>query len=399
MGARPTPPAGSMNGSFVAEWFGHRVWPDVTDSDAARDDQSRRACPFLTAATGEPALCVKLARGWQEPYGVCTISSDSNGARQDWIACPHRTLDQHFTLLATAVRRAFGLKKRRALLLLPLTVLHRQEERARIRTTLLAGSRVFLFSTQKLGGEIDLPETEASPGAAVDISVFEVLESEEDGKPLTFGKHLFYEIQTADFHGSPLHAAALLRDLCAKGAASLDYHQALKSRIEICGTGVEGPNKANIFKRTIYQMIFKIELARDPQCAGFAIVLPVPVWQSWLRHLGQPQLTAQTRKDKRVHLAIPFEASTASGQRAQATIYVFDIDRSADESPHPLHIVQEVAVSADALVYHTFVRASNEALERGVIETFRRSFMRRVQQGWTDQLRSPDERPPLPEDP
>ncbi len=394
MGARRTPARGCTTGNFVAEWFGHRVWPDVNESDASRRDQSARLCPFLTIATGESASCIKRAHGWDEPYGVCTVSSDSNGVRQDWIACPHRTLDQRFTLLTTAIRNAYAVENHANVLLLPLTVLHREDQRARIRAGLASGSRLFLFASQKLGGEIDLPETDASPGAAVDMSVIEVLDAEENGKPLTFGNHLFYEIQTSDFHGSPLHAAALLRDSCPRGEPTAEYHSVLKSRVEICGTGVEGPNKANIFKRTIYQMIFKIELARDPQCAGFAIILPIPVWDSWLKHLGRPELIPTAEGSHRVALTAPSDAATASGERARATVYVFDIDRTAAESPHPLQIVQEVEVSADALAYHSFVRASNEALQGGVIATFRRSMIQRVQKGWNDQLRSRSEGEP-----
>ncbi len=73
---------------------------------------------------------------------------------------------------------------------------------AQIRQALAARQPVFVFSAQKLGGEIDLPETDASPGAAVDMSVIEVLQANRSGHPEVFGKHMFYEIQTADFHGS-----------------------------------------------------------------------------------------------------------------------------------------------------------------------------------------------------
>ncbi len=386
MGARPTPPQGCDTGNFVAEWFGHRVWPDVDASGTARRDQSARLCPFLTTATGERTECAKRARGWKEPYGVCTISSDSNGLRQDWIACPHRTLDQHFTLLASTVRSSFSIAPDTGVLLLPLTVLHRGAHRRRILEAIKASSRVFLFSSQKLGGEIDLPETDASPGAAVDMSVIEVLAADARGEPSKFGKHLFYEIQTADFHGSPLHAAAALRGLCPSGPPTQAYHANLKSRVQVCGTGVEGPNKANIFKRTIYQMIFKIELARDPQCAGFAIVLPVPVWDSWLKHLGQPEFVQVGDHPARVALSAPSATDLPSGERAQATVYVFDIDRDSKETPSPLRIVQEVSVSAAALAYHAFVRASDQALRRGVVSAFRSSFIDRVKRGCQGQL-------------
>jgi Restriction endonuclease NotI len=390
MAGRATPPKGHTAGNFVAEWFGHRVWPRVDQSLTARTNQSSRACPFLTAATSEPTGCVKFAPGWTEPYGVCTISSDSNGSQQDWIACPYRTFDQHFTLLATAVRAAYGEPDGTSLVLLPLTVLHREDQRQMLRQGFADGARVFLFSAQKLGGEIDLPETDSSPGAAVDMSVIEVTALDAAGKPVEFGKHLFYEIQTADFHGSPLHAAKHLRESCAAGEPDLNYHATLADNIEIAGTGVEGPNKANIFKRTIYQMIFKIELARHADCAGFAIVLPVPVWDSWLRHLGQPSLVQVGDDPTSVTLpeADPKMASTA----APATIYVFDIDSGSAEVPSPLRIVKRVSCSAAALAHYAFTVAADKALKGSVIATFRSALEERVTRGWNNQLRKGDKK-------
>ena len=386
MGARSTPPAGCTDGNFVSEWFGHRVWSVVSDSEQARSDQSGRLCPFLTVAIGETTHCVKRVSGWSEPYGVCTISSDSNGSRQEWIACPYRTLDQHFTLLETSVNHAFGVRADTETLLLPLTVLHRQDQRKRIRDALSSKARAFLFSATKLGGEIELPETEASPGAAVDMSVIEVLGLDKEGKPSKFGKHLFYEIQTADFHGSPLHAAKLLRKSCPKDAGGDGYHDDLKRRVEICGTGVEGPNKANIFKRTIYQMIYKIELAQAAECAGFAIVLPMPVWESWLKHLGKPKLEVKPGDEAIYQMRAPKSAPTKSSKRARAMVYVFDINTGAAESPSPLKIVRRVEVSADALAHHAFVKASDEAIRRGVVGKFRKSMIARISNGWKNKL-------------
>ncbi|WP_197453409.1 PDDEXK family nuclease [Caulifigura coniformis] len=355
----------------------------MNDSPAARRDQSQCQCPFISIATGEQIECVKVRDG--EPYGVCTISSDSNGERQDWIACPHRTLDQHFTLLSTAVQRAFGIASADDLTLAPVSALRTPEQQQRVRESFRLGKRVFLFTGTKLGGEVDFRETDASPGAAVDMSVIEVTGLDESGQPLTFGNHLLFEIQTSDFHGSPLHAAGALRAVCPRGEAREGYHDELRKRPEIAGTGVEGPNKANIFKRTIYQMIFKIELARDSECAGFAIILPVPVWQSWLRHLGCPDLEAIGSDARKMRLRTPGDAE--SGLNAHATVYVFDIDRESKESPSPLIVVREVEVSAAALTHHAFVRASNEAIQRGVTESFRKSFKDRVRKGWTGKLR------------
>ena len=386
MGARPTPRKGCTAGNFVAEWFGHRVWPTVDQSDVAHKNQSARACPFLTVATGERVECIKKTSGWAEPYGVCTISSDSNGSRESWIACPYRILDQHFALLSTAVRYSYGIAEGEDVLLLPITVLHREQERQRLRASLHTGRRVFVFASQKLGGEIDLPETTDSPGASVDMSVIEVVGLDVTGKPGECGKHLFFEIQTSDFHGSPLHAAEALKRLCPRGGRRAQYHDRLASQVEVCGTGVEGPNKANIFKRTVYQMIYKIELAKRCQCAGFAIVLPTPVWESWKRHLGQPDLKAMDGDPSRRALLAPNEPKPDPRQPSVATIYVFDIDSDSRESPQPLRVVQRISCTAQALSYHAFVVAADKATRNNVVETFRTRFAERIGRAWNGRL-------------
>jgi hypothetical protein len=380
------PPASSPKGNFVTEWFGHRVWPHADTSDAARIDQSARACPFLTTVTGAPTACVKTARGWSEPYGICTISSDSNGLRQDWIACPYRTLDQHFTLLSGAIRSLYRLSSDEDMVVLPVTVLSQAEQRARLRSGLDAGYRVFVFSTNKLGGEIELPETEVSPGASVDMSVIEVMSADETGRPTNYGNHLFYEIQTADFHGSPLHAASHLRDLCPAGEPVLDFHARLFGREAVCGDRVEGPNKSNIFKRTIYQMLFKIALADHARSAGFAIVLPVPVWDSWLRHLGRPELSQVGHDPTHVAMLAPGERVQDVALQSHAAILVFDIDQSSNETPQPLTVIRHVWCSSAALTYFTFDFAAQQARQQKVVERFRTSMVNRVGKGVSGQL-------------
>lgn len=389
MSARPKPARGIADGNFVAEWFGHRVWPTVSGTAEALKDQCARSCPFLTVATGQPTLCTKTSAkdDWAgEPYGVCTVSSDSNGRRQDWICCPYRTLDQHFTLLSSAVRSCYHVPDATDIVLLPVTVLHRSEQRERMAAGLRTGSRVFVFSAVKLGGEIDLPETDASPGAAVDMSVIEVLGLDPaSGQPKDFGQHMFYEIQTADFHGSPLHAAGALRALCPRDNGA-EFHARLSEAIEVCGTGMEGPNKANIFKRTIYQMIFKIELVRHADCAGFAIVLPVPVWDSWLRHLGQPALVQVGTDGKTAALLAEGEDAANITATSKSSVYIFDIDRTSSESPQPLKIIHRVLASAAALQHFAFDVAAEEAIKRNVVPSFRSSFIDRVGRGWADKL-------------
>lgn len=119
--------------------------------------------------------------------------------------------------------------------------------------------------------------------------------------------------------------------------------------------------------------------------AGFAIVLPVPVWESWLKHLGRPQVAGTD--PRQLALRTPTETERTSGEQSRATVYVFDVDRDSRETPNPLVIVQQVAISAGALIHHAFDRASAEAIGRGVVTTFRKSFMERAEKGWDGQLR------------
>ncbi len=371
-------------GNFIAEWFGYRVWPTLDESEAARRDQPARICPFLTSAKRETTGCIKTARGYDQPTGVCTISSDSNGVRENWLACPFRILDQHFTLLGGAIRTLFHVPTDQRIVLFPVTVLSNLDRKREVHQALSQGTRVFAFSGGKLGGEVDVPETDYSPGAKVDNSVIEITGIEDaTGTPDQFGKHMFFEIQTADFHGSPLHAVRLLREKCPQDTAE-PYQSTIAASPHDCGQRVEGPNKSNIFKRTIYQMILKIELAAQEQSAGFAIVLPIPVWQSWLKHLGQPSLLADAAAPEIFHLPSPaIEQPGQPAERPRSWIFVFDIDREASESPAPLKILYRIAVTSAALSRYAFEVAPRKAIEHGAIDNFRRVLIReRVINGW-----------------
>src|ERR1039457_5835955 len=88
-------------GNHVAEWFGHRVFPVVAATEQSLRDQQQGCCPFLSDITGIKHECVKRAQS----RGVCTISSTSNGSRQDWLVCPFRALD--LDILDNAARRLF----------------------------------------------------------------------------------------------------------------------------------------------------------------------------------------------------------------------------------------------------------------------------------------------------
>lgn len=93
----------NSNNNAVSEWFGHRVFPAVSRTPRAILDQQEGRCPFLSAATGEKKLCIKAPTS----LGICTISSRSNGLRQDWLVCPYRALDS--ALVENVSRRLFSI--------------------------------------------------------------------------------------------------------------------------------------------------------------------------------------------------------------------------------------------------------------------------------------------------
>jgi hypothetical protein len=366
-------------GNYIAEWYGFRVWPRVDDSLTARRFQVERNCPFLTSATSVETKCKKQGR-----TGVCTVSSNSNGVRQDWLACPFRILDPHFTLLESVVRRLYRVLPSEEVVLRPLVGLATPAVYSQVDTALRTGaSRVFIFSQQELGGEVKIPQTQGSPGIEVDVSVVELLPGSGGGFRL--GQYLFFELQTMDFHGSPLHATRRFEE--ARDADRDGFHSAISAHPEWAGERVEGPNKANVFKRTIYQTIFEIQLSRTSDCAGFAIALPEPVWDSWRTHLGLPEL----QQDGDIwRLRTPFSADGGSGgglvEPDRAWIFVFDIDRESQESPLPLRILRPIVTTSADLMHYTFERAPEQALAAGALPRYRRALEARLRAAW---LRGP----------
>jgi hypothetical protein len=357
----PRPPS-----SFVAEWFGHIVWPpsEVDASPEAVRNQTEQRCPFLSSATARDVPCIKKATidGVDVRTGFCTQSSTSSGAREDWLACPARVFDEPFTLIHDAVVHIFNLGTDEPFRVLPLT----------------------RFNEPTLGGEIDIPETPRSPGNKVDVSIFEILGIETNGKP-RLGRFSIFEIQTADFHGSPLHAIRELRRL-GPPERIVDYHRHIAANPLKLGDRLEGPNKANIFKRTIYQMILKIQMAKDPRCAGFCVVLPEPVWQSWARHLGNPALTDDPSAEGILRLVAPAPVDQSPDESIVAPepawIIVFKLDRESELSPRPLQIVKRIRTDSAALIHYAFDDAPQAAIEEGALRTFEASFARRLGAVW-----------------
>lgn len=331
--------ARSVSRPHIAEWFGHHVFPVVATGDSAASDQQSHRCPFLTQTLKASTGCVKAANS----RGVCTISATSNGSRQDWLVCPYRALDDG--LLADMVKRLYSIPALDLVLIRPVVVLGDEAVRTEIRRAFSDGERVFIYFQDKLGGEIGLSRTAASPELSFDITIVELIADHAEPRLPDFdqqssrlGKYGVIELQTTDTHGSYKHAVTAL-------TSALDlhgdrFHQMLAENPEWAGRRIEGPNISNVFKRTFYQIAFKFQVTRRDTSTGCALALPQPVWDSWQPFLGAPDLHEQADGTFRLlddHTANPTN-----------WIYVFDIDTDPGPAGHPAPIRVSLVIGTDA---------------------------------------------------
>ncbi|MGH7112996.1 MAG: hypothetical protein ACREE9_00690, partial [Stellaceae bacterium] len=195
-----------------------------------------------------------------------------------------------------------------------------------------------------------------------DVTLIEVLATENVGYGL--GRYGIMEVQTMDFHGSYKGAVDALNN-------ALDLHGAefpatLQKNLDWARRGVEGPNIANVFKRTFYQMLVKFQLSSGNAAAGTVLTLPKSVWDSWQPFLGGPSLVETTLG----HSVI--EGAPATG--LNAFICVFDIDAvlvsgREDETGvagardiSPIRIETFIKVDPETLVRHAFTEVPHEIL-------------------------------------
>jgi hypothetical protein len=320
--------------NVLGEWFGHRVYPTVTHGPDALGDQNARRCPFLTNALGQATGCVKAPKS----AGVCTISSTSNGKRQDWLVCPYRALDP--AIVEDATRRLFGITRGRRVAMAPATTLKRADIRADLLSAMARGDAAFVYMQDKLGGEVSVRATERSPELSFDMTLVELI----PGSPTPgVGRYGVLEVQTMDFHGS--YSAAVTNLVNALKLHPETFHAMVKQNVGWISEKIEGPNIANVFKRTLYQMLLKFRLAGHGGCAGAALAIPASVWDSWQRHLGGPTLT--NAPDGTLRLG-----TLTSDPRAW--IYVFDVDAGSDKTPNPIVLSKVIGTDADAVARYAF---------------------------------------------
>lgn len=279
--------------------------------------------------------------------------------------CPYRALDDD--LLAGMVRRLYSVAEHVPILIRPAKALETTADREEVLLAVNSDSqqRVFLYFQDKLGGEISLSRTPASPELSFDITVIELLPGEPhaahlddpDEPGVRVGKYGVIELQTTDTHGSYKHAVTALTN-------ALDLHgnqfpQMLAENPEWSGRKVEGPNISNVFKRTFYQIAFKFQVTRRDTSAGCVLALPQPVWDSWQPFLGAPQL--REHGDGTWRLLDDHEA------RPVDWIYVFDIDDQPgpDGGPASLKVPLVIGTDAATLSHAAFDIAPAKAVEHG----------------------------------
>jgi len=256
--------------------------------------------------------------------------------------CPYRALDDG--LLGDMVCRLYGVALPDPFLIRPVIALAEEASRAELLNAVHRDTRVFVYFQDKLGGEISLSKTGASPELSFDITVVELLPAEHEGlwpsdeSAVTTGRYGVIELQTTDTHGSYAHAVSAL-------TSALDLHKTsfpdqLAENPEWAGRKIEGPNISNVFKRTFYQIAFKFQVTKRETSVGCALALPQPVWDSWQPFLGAPELREQPDGTWRL---LDDHTSSPSGW-----IYVFDIDTQPGAAGRPAPIRVNLVIGTDA---------------------------------------------------
>ncbi|HZT86859.1 MAG TPA: hypothetical protein VFA12_02750 [Stellaceae bacterium] len=292
-------------------------------------------------------MCIKP----EKSRGVCTVSTMPTGARRDWIVCPYRALDPG--LLSSAISRLFGGLRSGLTFIVPAVRLASADIQIQVLEKLQTEHRVFIYLDEKLGGELSIPRTMSSPEFSFDVTIIEIILLNDLPAVGRFG---VLEIQTMDFHGTYGHAVRNLKETLRMFPG--DFGATLETHRELLSERIEGPNIANVFKRTFYQMMFKFQLARSDQSAGCVLAIQQSVWDSWKPHLADPVL--QPHADGTFNLFKPMQDRP---EHVPAWIYIFDLDAASDQSPNPIEIRAIIATDAASFSYYALEAAPEAALQ------------------------------------
>lgn len=201
-----------------------------------------------------------------------------------------------------------------------------------------------MFFQDKLGGEISVIGTAQSPEISFDVTLAELVFQDGEFRVTRYGA---LELQTMDFHGSYAHAVKNLRD--ALRLHRDGFPEALSQNLQWAGERIEGPNIANVFKRTFYQIMVKFQLSGQGAAAGTVLALPKAVWESWQPFLGRPEII---RGEGDVDVMKMHGGEPAS--KHNAYICVFDLDAHHKDPISPVKVERFMKLSADTLGHYAF---------------------------------------------
>ncbi|HEY7338864.1 MAG TPA: DNA methyltransferase [Bryobacteraceae bacterium] len=324
-------------GNSISEWFGQRIYPVVRLDVNAVTGKKSEQCPFLTATLRQQTRCVKN----ENSLGVCTISSSSNGVRQDWLACPYRVIDSR--IVRRSCQLIFNLTDAE-INPLPASILRDVTVRADLEQQLRSGHTAYVFFQDKLGGEISVLGTQQSPEISFDVTMVELRFQDGEFRVTRYGA---LELQTMDFHGSYAHAVGNLRD--ALRLHREGFPEALATNLQWAAEKIEGPNIANVFKRTFYQIMVKFQLSGQGVAAGTVLALPKAVWDSWQPFLGRPEITPGTGD---VDVMKTYGGEPPSEHNAY--ICIFDLDAHHKDAISPVRVERFIKLSTDTLAHYAF---------------------------------------------
>ena len=190
-----------------------------------------------------------------------------------------------------------------------------------------------------------------------------------------------------DFHGSYRRAVKNLKDAVRLHGG--DFANILQDNQRWLADRIEGPNIANVFKRTFYQMMLKFQLSVHPQSVGTALAIPQAVWDSWQPHLGRPPIVEQTDG------TYALRQSGACDNEVRAWIYVFDIERTPDRHPSPVVVRRAIATNAASIAHFALEEVPNRAFsETGSVGMLLASIQRRMSTWWPELRTAPLLAPP-----
>ena len=174
-----------------------------------------------------------------------------------------------------------------------------------------------------------------------------------------------------DFHGSYKHAVTALNNAVDLHGAS--FPSILQNNQEWMGRKIEGPNIANVFKRTFYQILIKFRLAGHGDCRGVVLGLPSAVWESWSPHLNSPVLEP--------HEGDYVLKGTSVEHLNNSWIYVFGTDNNTLESKEPLFAQSRIKIDVDALLTKAFEDVPNH-ITKNLVGNIRASIIARLQKAY-----------------